>query len=63
MKIYEYKNGSKIERELSPDVVYALGEYHVGDCKIYNATTSGGNTGQFDSWNEASEFLDKGEEW
>ena len=63
MKTYEYKDGSKIEVELvemPPNVVYAMGEYHVGDCwtaKRFHATASNGKTAQFEKWGEAQQFL------
>ena len=63
MKTYEYKDGSKIEVELvemPPNVVYAMGECHVGDCRterVFHATASNGKTSQFDEWGEAKQFL------
>jgi hypothetical protein len=68
MKTYEYKDGSKIEVELveiPPNVVYAMGECHVGDCwtaKLFHATTSNGRTAQFDEWVEAKQFLSDNKE-
>ena len=63
MKTYKYKDGSKIEVELSevpPNVVYAMGEYHVGDCwteRLFHATASNGKTAKFNEFGEAKQFL------
>ena len=63
MKTYEYRGGSKIEVEfveMPPNVVYAMGECHVGDCwtaKLFHVTASNGKTAQFDEWGDAQQFL------
>ena len=63
MKTYKYNDGSKIEIEVkngAPDVVFAMGEYYVGDCrteKTFHATASNGLSQACETWEEAKRFL------
>ena len=64
MDRYTYKDGSMIEIEVTdgaPDVVFAMGEYHIGDYrieKIYHATAANGESQACDTWEDARQFLD-----
>ena len=63
MQTYKYNDGSMIEIEVTdgaPDVVFAMGECHVGDCridKIFHATASNGESSACETWEEAKRFL------
>jgi len=63
MKINKYSDGSMIEIEVTegePHVVFAMGEYHVGDHsieKIFHATASNGESQACETWEEAKHFL------
>ena len=63
MKTYEYNDRSMIQVEVThgpPDVVFAMGECHVGDYrieKIFHATASNGESSACETWEEAKRFL------
>ena len=61
MKTYTYKQGSKIEVEhiSAVDVVFAMGECHVGEvsANVYHATATNGESQACDTWHEAKNFL------
>jgi hypothetical protein len=68
MKEYLMRDGSKIMVEdgrVFPEVVYAMGEYHIGNgrpSKVYNATRADGNYKQFTRWDEAVMFCTQNDE-